>query len=86
MVRTLFWCLVVAGTSLIGGPTNASVENIEITISSEIVPVFQNGELSGCALNFAAGKNDQTYFKGDLAILACVLWTAPRLRLPIACA
>jgi len=69
MTRILIWSLGIAGTILGSTPTIAAVESIEVTISTEIAPVFQNGELTGCALNFQAGKNDYTYFEGELALI-----------------
>lgn len=69
MIRSLICCLVIVGTTLCSGPAIAAQEDIEVTISTEIAPVFQNGELTGCALNFQAGKNDYIYFGGDLALI-----------------
>jgi hypothetical protein len=69
MVRSLIFCLMILGANLGGAPLLAARDNISVTISTEIAPVFQNGELTGCALNFQAGKNDYTYFAGDLALI-----------------
>ena len=70
MVRIMICSLVIffAGVFSVS-PSFASKDNIQVTISTEIAPVFQNGELTGCALNFQAGKNDYTYFEGDLALI-----------------
>ena len=79
MTRIFVWCLIALGACLDGSPAVASQDNIQITISTEIVPVFQNGELTGCALNFQAGKNDYTYFGGELALIngSLNLYTVP---------
>jgi hypothetical protein len=69
MARILILPLIILGTSLEGAAAVAAGEDIAVTISTEITPVFQNGELTGCALNFQAGKNDYTYFGGDLALI-----------------
>ena len=69
MIRLSLMGATVVATCLLGPPVFALEEKIETTISTEIMPVFQNGELTGCALNFQAGKNDYTYFGGDLALI-----------------
>jgi hypothetical protein len=69
MIRVVLFCLTFGVTCFTGPPVLAFEEKIETTISTEIVPVFQNGELTGCALNFQAGRNDYTYFGGDLALI-----------------
>jgi len=69
MTKLLKWSFLMTGVGLICSPTFANSESVEVTILTEIKPVFQNGELTGCALNFQAGKNDHTYFDGDLALI-----------------
>ncbi len=69
MLRVLTWCLIVAGTTFGSAPAIEARDDIEVTISADITPVFQNGDLTGCALNFQAGKNDYIYFGGDLALI-----------------
>lgn len=69
MIRVLLVWITFGVTCFISPPVFALEEKIETTISTEILPVFQNGELTGCSLNFQAGKNDYTYFGGDLALI-----------------
>ncbi len=69
MVRMIISSFAILAGVFGATPSFAVKNDIQVTISAEIAPVFQNGELTGCALNFQAGKNDYTYFGGDLALI-----------------
>lgn len=58
MVRMIISSFAILAGVFGATPSFAVKNDIQVTISAEIAPVFQNGELTGCALNFQAGKND----------------------------
>lgn len=42
---------------------------LTMTLSSEVEPIFEDGDLSGCAFNFEVGRQDAEFNRGEVVYL-----------------
>jgi hypothetical protein len=68
MIKKSILRILIIGSFSLGtvSSANAFEDYDTVTYATQNIPVFTNGELSGCTLNFSVFKVDTIYFGGDL--------------------
>ena len=66
MVRQAF---VAVALCAIAVPAKAQ-QPVTLTLSSEAKPIFQSGDLQGCALNFEVGRQDAEFSRGEVVYIS----------------
>lgn len=63
-------------------PVNAQ-QPVTLTLSSEVEPIFEGGDLSGCAFNFEVGRQDAEFNRGEVVYLTGSLSYYTRTAMPV---
>lgn len=69
MSRKIALAALAATCALCQSAPLMAQQPLTLTISSEVEPIFEDGDLSGCAFNFEVGRQDTEFNRGELVYL-----------------
>ncbi len=67
-LKPVFFSLALLAAPQMGQPALAQ-QPFTVTLSSEVEPIFEGGELRGCACNFEVGRQDSEFNRGEVVYL-----------------